>query len=121
MEAPEAGVLPPLPLTRGRGQDGAELDLPGVQERRREGAEHLSGRSRAPPWRGGDDVMIMMIVMIMMMIGLMMAAPVSGEEEAEPSLRWPGALQGVSRVHHMSYIIIRAPSDEQKYLNGHMR
>ena len=55
MEAPEAGVHPPLPLTRGRGQDGVELDLPGVQERRREGAEHLSGRSRAPPWREGDD------------------------------------------------------------------
>ena len=79
MEAPEAGArLHPAPrLTQAGAGPGLDSEArPGPEELRVRGPgeEHLSGRSRAPPWPGG----------------LMTEAPGSGEEEEDPSQPCPG-------------------------------
>lgn len=78
MEALEAGVrLHPAPrLTQagaGPGLDSEALPVPEEPQARGPGAEHPSGRSKAPPWPGG----------------LMTEEPGSGEEEEEEDPNQP--------------------------------
>ena len=111
MEAPEAGGarLPQAPrLTpAGAGPDQDSEDRPEAREERLardQGAERLSGRSRAPPWPGD----------------LMTEAPGSGEEEEEdPSQPCPEDLPVVS-TSSFPKIIKRVPT-HAVYFNDHMR
>ena len=103
MEAPEAGARLQLAPRVARAGAGPGLDSevrPGPEElqARDRGEEHLSGRSRAPPWPGG----------------LMTEAPASGaeEEEEDPSQPCPGDRLVVSTRHIFltSEIIRRVPT-----------